>query len=839
MTPIPENALPNYDKRTIEDPSAFFRTLFHLRDIKEERAIPAVVKDYDAKTGEVTVLPMAKYTFDTRDGEAEVDRESVKVRALKICQGGYSISLPIFKGDTGWLIAGDRRCGAAIEKNGEIVVRDLTDEELKDKTAKPDDCSILNFENGFFIPFSWSMESIGEEKSLIIRNVSKDEELNLKNNHGVYGTYPWSMIEIQRDGTVNAYGGGTKFSIGKGGLYLNDKLTFTHGNGLNTIIGNTKDSIPIAGDVEIVGVDGNTEESEIVSSDIHKEEEGEIVAETKLIEKGGHGKVDKSRLKLDLKLKRKKIILNDRNDNIVGSIEYYASNDLPIKPNTGLDITSAIEKLEDGDEQTVFYLNSLLEAGIGIEITKNKNTNAWKIKNTGVIGLVGGNHISISKTQDDGVLKIDADNYPEVFDGTLTVKYGNDSEGEEDSDAKGFSNSDFTANTESDVTLKIPKPIRKKASKGDGTFGLDISHNASRNVVEFENTGLTGLSVQQSGQNRYAQITGGTDAKHDEVDVKTKDITLTLPIPQSIEDTNTDEKNLLDAIAAKITPKGSVQTLDAEETIYLYLDKSKANTSIKTHDGSELGKVFGDGNDIKLPQTPTIPDIEVDATAITSGKAVGGMTVDAVNKHKIIVSAVDIPAAANDGKLYVKYSDYSGSIKIFSANQGERSTLSLHKVARTGNYEDLSNKPDALKNPKSLTIKKSGSEDIVYDGSEEKEITLEGGAPLDHSFSWEGVKKADIAASADIAVDSKTIQGSGGITVSEKNRVITINGSGSQVAGYTTPSGTYDYEVTGIEWNSTKHQILIHKVKKTYENGLLKTRESVTDEYIQFVEETA
>ena len=223
MTPIPENALPNYDKRTIEDPSAFFRTLFHLRDIKEERAIPAIVKDYDTKTGEVTVLPMAKYTFDTRDGEAEVDRETVKVRALKVCQGGYSISLPIFKGDTGWLIAGDRRCGAAIEKNGEIVVRDLTDEELKDKTAKPDDCSILNFENGFFVPFSWSVESIGDEKSLIIRNVSKDEELNLANNHGVYGTYPWSMIEIRRDGMVNAYGQGRKFTVRKEGLYLDDK----------------------------------------------------------------------------------------------------------------------------------------------------------------------------------------------------------------------------------------------------------------------------------------------------------------------------------------------------------------------------------------------------------------------------------------------------------------------------------------------------------------------------------------------------------------------------------------------------------------------------------------
>lgn len=252
MTPIPENALPNYDKRTIEDPSAFFRTLFHLRDIKEERAIPAVVKDYDAKTGEVTVLPMAKYTFDTRDGEAEVDRETVKVRALKICQGGYSISLPIFKGDTGWLIAGDRRCGAAIEKNGEIVVRDLTDEELKDKTAKPDDCSILNFENGFFVPFSWELEDAEKNPNgnFVIRNArDKICEKELENEFGVvrdykgddvpfiedlngkthsidgayHGRYAWSMIEIQRDGTVNAYGQGRKFTVRKEGLYLDDK----------------------------------------------------------------------------------------------------------------------------------------------------------------------------------------------------------------------------------------------------------------------------------------------------------------------------------------------------------------------------------------------------------------------------------------------------------------------------------------------------------------------------------------------------------------------------------------------------------------------------------------
>ena len=219
MTPIPENALPNYDKRTIEDPSAFFRTLFHLRDIKEERAIPAIVKDYDTKTGEVTVLPMAKYTFDTRDGEAEVDRETVKVRALKVCQGGYSISLPIFKGDTGWLIAGDRRCGAAIEKNGEIVVRDLTDEELEDKTAKPDDCSILNFEDGFFIPCSFAPDT-GNGNSLIIRSIrGKDGELDTTNTDTAHGINAWASIEIESGGRVNICGNSNRLSLREGGIY--------------------------------------------------------------------------------------------------------------------------------------------------------------------------------------------------------------------------------------------------------------------------------------------------------------------------------------------------------------------------------------------------------------------------------------------------------------------------------------------------------------------------------------------------------------------------------------------------------------------------------------------
>ena len=594
MTPIPENALPNYDKRTIEDPSAFFRTLFHLRDIKEERAIPAIVKEYDSKTGEVTVLPMAKYTFDTRDGEAEVDRETVKVRALRICQGGYSISLPIFKGDTGWLIAGDRRCGAAIEKNGEIVVRDLTDEELNDKTAKPDDCSILNFENGFFVPFSWSVESIGDEKSLIIRNVSKDEELNLANNHGVYGTYPWSMIEIRRDGMVNAYGGGTKFSIGKEGLYLNDKLTFTHGNGLNTIIGNTKDSVPIAGDVEIVGVDENVE------------------VKTEVVKDSSESGTKKSRMTIK----------------IVGGGGTTVEN-----------ATATAETLNAGSDATA-----------SVE---------W-----------------------DGVSK------------TLNFSFG------------------------------IPRG--PKGDKGeDGKNGKD-----GKDGTDGTN-GADGIGIGEI-------VLKSTDGK----------------------------KKTYSVMSDEATPREL--------------------GTFEVNDGTGIGEV-------RLKST--------------SGRS----------KTYSIMSD-DVPAVELGTFTVLDGADGS-------PGQDGDTILSISSGTPTVSGENTIT-------PITVTMSKSGQKNF--------NVTAKNGSAgtPDKNFSWEGEVVAKVAATDAISIDSKSIVGSDGITVTEANRIITIKGSGAQISGYITPEGTYDYEVTGLEWDSANHRIVINKVKKTYKNGLLDTREAIADEYIQFVEET-
>ena len=762
MTPIPENALPNYDKRTIEDPSAFFRTLFHLRDIKEERAIPAVVKDYDAKTGEVTVLPMAKYTFDTRDGEAEVDRETVKVRALKICQGGYSISLPIFKGDTGWLIAGDRRCGAAIEKNGEIVVRDLTDEELKDKTAKPDDCSILNFENGFFIPFSWSVESIGEEKSLIIRNVSKDEELNLENNHGVYGTYPWSMIEIQRDGMVNAYGGGTKFSIGKEGLYLNDKLTFTHGNGLNTIIGNTEDSVPIAGDVEIVGVDGNVE------------------VKTEIVENSSESGTKKSRMTIK----------------IVGGGGTTVKNATAAAEtlDAGSDATASVEW--DGESKTLNFSFGIPRGPKGDKGEDGKNGKDGKDGTDGTDGIGIGEVVLKSTVGKKKTYSVMSDEATPRELGTFEVDDGTGIGEVKLESTSGRSN---TYSIMSDDVPAVKLGTFTVLDGADGSSGQDgdtiLSISSGTPTVSGENT-ITPVTVEmsKSGAKTFNVVsTNGVSASgSDYIDVG--------------DGTGGTTKGQVKAKVPTNGSKGLVTT-----------DKDQAIAGIKTFEKTIWAKSQG----IQI-ETKTGHNFALRPTGATPA-GLSLLLDNSTYGTNVILQADD------SGQLTIGSSDKDVVLRRTTTDDEATTSKKIpslglvnDKFLRIANLVAGSNitiTPDAT-NPKKLTISATG------------------GATLNHSFSWEGEKKADIAASADIAVDSKTIQGSEGITVSEANRIITISGSGSQVAGYTTPSGTYDYEVTGLEWNTTNHRILIHKVKKTYKNGLLKTRESVTDEYIQFVEET-
>ena len=393
-------------------------------------------------------------------------------------------------------------------------------------------------------------------------------------------------------------------------------------------------------------------------------------------------------------------------------------------------------------------------------------------------------------------------------DGKLSVKFGTDAAVQK-----------FSANTDQDATLEFAK-VADTGSYNDlkdkPTIPQPIQPNDGRLKVQF---GTDAAAVQKFSANQQG------------------DSTLSL---------------------AKVADTGSYNDLKDKPTIPTALQGSDYIDVPTT--GTDTGKVKA-----KVPTDGTKGLVTTDLDQQVSGNKSFTNTLKvgtAPNQSEYASSHIYLKAASGDPWItffnasyenvaLLQWSPTNNRFQIVAKNGiylgGNADTVTLEESPTSSVNETDTSKKLAVATCgwvngkyKVTELVEGDNITITPDATNPKKLTIAatGGAKLDHSFSWEGVKKADIASSADIAVDSKTIKGIGGIDVTEKDRVITISGSGSQVAGYTTPSGTYDYEVTGLEWNTTKHRIVIHKVKKTYENGLLKTRESVTDEYIQFVEET-
>lgn len=179
----PENILSQIDYGKIKTPIGFFKTLFHFHDQKSEHCIPAMVKRYDRATGIATVLPLVQYVCDTPKGLKSFDRPEYNVRVQKICHGGFVIDIPLFVGDTGWLIAGDRHADNAISSNSSLLVKDadIDDEGYPIKNTEnkgpvpPDDNSLSSFAWGLFIPDFWGNSPIVGREGIVIKHIPSDE----------------------------------------------------------------------------------------------------------------------------------------------------------------------------------------------------------------------------------------------------------------------------------------------------------------------------------------------------------------------------------------------------------------------------------------------------------------------------------------------------------------------------------------------------------------------------------------------------------------------------------------------------------------------------------------
>ena len=173
MTPMSnEDIRSTFDIAETKTPVGFFKALFRLTDATREGCIPAVVVQREDERGLIRVLPIAKTMMQTKDKLIGENKKPLWVRPFKIFHGGFHIHTPLFIGDTGYLIAIDRDCMTAIQKNEKPVEKDGNLDELKEKnTSNPDDLTPQRYNYGFFLPCSWVLND-GE---LLKEHFNRDE----------------------------------------------------------------------------------------------------------------------------------------------------------------------------------------------------------------------------------------------------------------------------------------------------------------------------------------------------------------------------------------------------------------------------------------------------------------------------------------------------------------------------------------------------------------------------------------------------------------------------------------------------------------------------------------
>ena len=217
--------LPQYDRGKCKTELGFFQTLFRLKEVDKQGAIPAIVRSYNRKTGIATVQPIVTYVVDTKEGEKLIPRGTYDVSVIRFAHGGFVIDAPLFAGDTGWLIAADRNAKDAKEANSKILNADQDDENPSNEGFKrPTDDSLRSFSWGFFIPDTWGDTELTKNDGLVIKDV--DEKNVIALNDGA--------IEIKRGDNI--------ISISDDGITIKNENSEVaiNKNGANIRSGNNK-----------------------------------------------------------------------------------------------------------------------------------------------------------------------------------------------------------------------------------------------------------------------------------------------------------------------------------------------------------------------------------------------------------------------------------------------------------------------------------------------------------------------------------------------------------------------------------------------------------------------
>lgn len=230
-----------YDRSKLETEAAFFEELFRQVDIKRESCIHCIVTAYNKEMNCVSVQPLPKWSRDNGEKMVEISRPIIKdIPILAFSHGGFCVSSPIFVGDTGYLMAADRSCVKIKEENSAVLYGDDKDRKFNKGDSPPDDFSLTQYTNGFFIPCSWAKPEVAEDESgcFVIKGIGKSK-----------GDDKWQRIVLSNEGKIVVETNKRSVSMTEDGIVLDS-------DGRKISVG--KDSIEIeSGDRKLtIGKDG-------------------------------------------------------------------------------------------------------------------------------------------------------------------------------------------------------------------------------------------------------------------------------------------------------------------------------------------------------------------------------------------------------------------------------------------------------------------------------------------------------------------------------------------------------------------------------------------------------
>lgn len=194
------------DPTKITTLSGIFSELNRISALNMQCNIPAIVVNYDRKTHIATVRPLIKLPYnDIGNKEQSIEMPKMKVTVWRMSFGGFLFDMPLFPGDTGWLVASDWNTSLVKKENSFGAESNST---KNNGPKKPETYELHRYKNGFFIPDRWGEIDIGESdsNSIVIKSLIGDTLISIGHNGNILIKNPNKESSVYIEGNLRVTG---------------------------------------------------------------------------------------------------------------------------------------------------------------------------------------------------------------------------------------------------------------------------------------------------------------------------------------------------------------------------------------------------------------------------------------------------------------------------------------------------------------------------------------------------------------------------------------------------------------------------------------------------------